>query len=57
MKRQLQPRNGKVKAAEIQESVEWLFFYPTFSQEYAIIPFGETESSEVSLVVEARKEG
>lgn len=37
MKRQLQPRNGKVKKAEIQESVGWLFFFfnPTFSQEYA----------------------
>lgn len=56
MKRQLQPRNGKVKKAKIQETCRVAFFSPRSHRSMPIIPFGERESSEVSLIG-AKREG
>lgn len=56
MNRQLQPRNGKVKKAKIQETCRVAFFSPRSHRSLPIIPFGERESSEVSLIAEAKRE-
>lgn len=55
MRRQLQPRNGQVKKAKSQETCRVVFLPPHSHTSMPVIPFGERESSEVSLIAEAER--